>query len=138
MFVSIILTALVAGLIGIPVYRKILAIPQRLLTAGVLILCLLGAYAVRNAAVDVWVAIFFGAVGFTFIRLNIPVLPLAFGAVLGPLLEENLRRTLIIHRDISVFFERPISCALIVISLAILILPTLISAVSSIRARHQP
>lgn len=138
LFVSIILTALVAGLIGIPVYRKILAIPQRLLTAGVLILCLLGAYAVRNAAVDVWVAIFFGAVGFTFIRLNIPVLPLAFGAVLGPLLEENLRRTLIIHRDISVFFERPISCALIVISLAILILPTLISAVSSIRARHQP
>lgn len=138
LFVSIILTALVAGLIGIPVYRKILAIPQRLLTAGVLILCLLGAYAVRNAAVDVWVAIFFGAVGFTFIRLNIPVLPLAFGAVLGPLLEENLRRTLIIHRDISVFFERPISCALIVISLAILILPTLISAFSSIRARHQP
>jgi len=135
LFVAIILTALVAGLIGIPVYRKILAIPQRLLTAAVLVLCLIGAYAVRNAVVDVWVAIFFGAVGFSFIRLNIPVLPLAFGAVLGPLLEENLRRTLIIHRDIGVFFERPISLVLVSLSLAILLLPMCISVLSYLRRK---
>ncbi|MBN9673754.1 tripartite tricarboxylate transporter permease [Roseibium aggregatum] len=137
LFVAILLTALVAGAIGIPVYRKILAIPQRLLTAGVLILCLLGAFSVRNAAIDVWVAIFFGAVGFSFIRLNIPVLPLAFGAVLGPLLEENLRRTLLIHRDISVFFDRPISCVLIMVSLAILVLPALFSLISKLRTVRQ-
>lgn len=123
LFMAIILTALVAGAIGIPVYRRILSIPRRILTAGVLILCLLGAYAVRNAVVDVSVAIFFGAVGFAFIRLNIPVLPLAFGAVLGPLLEENLRRTLIIHGDVGVFFERPISLVLVCASFAVLVLP---------------
>ncbi|MBU2866028.1 tripartite tricarboxylate transporter permease [Pacificibacter marinus] len=136
LFVAILLTAFVAGLIGIPVYRKILAIPQRLLTAAVLVLCLLGAYAVRNAVVDVWVAIFFGAVGFAFIRLSIPVLPLAFGAVLGPLLEENLRRTLIIHRDVSVFFERPISLVLVCLSLAILLLPLCIMGLTSLRKRR--
>ncbi|TYC58298.1 C4-dicarboxylate ABC transporter permease [Rhodobacterales bacterium] len=136
LFVAIVLTAVVAGAIGIPVYRKILAIPQRLLTAGVLILCLLGAYSVRNAVVDVWIAIFFGAVGLSFIRLNIPVLPLAFGAVLGPLLEENLRRTLLIHRDMSVFFERPISCTLIALSLAILVVPAFVSMISKVQARR--
>lgn len=129
LFLAIIITAVVAGVIGIPVYRQILRIPQRILTAAVLILCLLGAYAVRNAVIDVWVAIFFGAIGFTFIRLSIPVLPLAFGAVLGPLLEENLRRTMVIHGDISVFFERPISLILIVLSLAIILVPLMLSLV---------
>ena len=133
LFVAIILTALVAGFIGIPVYRKILRIPQRILTAAVLILCLLGAFAVRNAMVDVWVAIFFGSVGLAFIKLGIPVLPLAFGAVLGPLFEENLRRTLVIHGDIGVFFERPISLALISLSVAVLVVPVLLAGGSRLR-----
>jgi len=63
------------------------------------------------------------------------VLPLAFGAVLGPLLEENLRRTLIIHRDIGVFFERPISLVLVSLSLAILLLPMCISVLSYLRRK---
>lgn len=133
LFVAIILTAIVAAAIGIPVYRKILKIPQRFLTSAVLILCLLGAYAVRNAVVDVWIAIFFGAVGFAFIKLNIPVLPLAFGAVLGPLLEENLRRTLVIHGDISIFFERPISLVLVCLSFAILLVPLAVSVFNFLR-----
>ncbi|WP_158967159.1 tripartite tricarboxylate transporter permease [Chachezhania sediminis] len=133
LFLAILLTAIVAGAIGIPVYRRILAIPQRLLMSAVLILCILGAYSVRNAVIDIWVAIFFGAVGFAFIRLNIPVLPLAFGAVLGPLLEENLRRTLLIHKDVGVFFERPVSLLLVSVSLAILVLPTVIGLLAKLR-----
>ena len=73
LFVAIILIALVAGLIGILIYRKILVIPQRLLTATVLILCLLGAYAVRNAAIDVWMAISFVLISLSFAVLLVPV-----------------------------------------------------------------
>ena len=135
LFVAIILTAVVASTIGIPIYRRILAIPRRLLTSAVLVLCLLGAFSVRNAAVDVWIAIFFGAAGFAFMRLNIPVLPLAFGAVLGPLLEENLRRTLLIHGDVGIFFQRPISLVLVTVSLVVLLVPALVSVVRRYRRR---
>ncbi|SNS17465.1 tripartite tricarboxylate transporter permease [Tropicimonas sediminicola] len=137
LFVAIVLTALVAATLGISVYRRILAIPHRLLLSAVLVLCVLGAFSVRNATVDVWVAIFFGGVGFAFLRLGIPVLPLAFGAVLGPLLEDNLRRTLMIHGDPWVFFERPISLVLVVVSLAVLLVPTVTSAILNLRRERQ-
>ena len=136
LFIAIILTGLVASTIGIPIYRRILAIPRQLLMSAVLVLCLLGAYAVRNAVVDVWVAIFFGAVGLAFLRLNIPVLPLAFGAVLGPLLEENLRRTLLIHGDVWIFIERPISLVLVSVSVLILIVPTLLKIILGLKRAY--
>jgi len=123
LFVAIILTGLVAGLSGLRVFNRVLALPRRLLLTGVLLLCLLGAFAVRNSTLDVWVAIAFGAVGFDFLKMLIPVLPLAFGVVLGPILEENLRRTLMIHTDWLVFFERPISLVLVLISFAVLFGP---------------
>lgn len=135
LFVAILLTGLVAATIGLPVFRRVLSLPQRILVTGVLLLCLLGAFSVRNATVDVWVAIFFGGVGFAFIRLGVPVLPLAFGAVLGPILEENLRRTLMIHRDWLVFLERPVSLALISISVVVLVGPPIVRLLSNTRGR---
>ena len=126
---SIILTAIIAGTIGIRVYHRVLMLPRRMLFTGVLLLCVLGAFAVRNSFFDVWVAILSGGLGYALIRLGVPVLPLAFGAVLGPILEENLRRTLMIHKDWSVFFERPISLTMIVIALSVLFAPLIANLV---------
>ena len=137
-FIAIILTGILAATVGLPLFRRVLGLPQRVLLTGVLLLCLLGAFAVRNSIFDVWLAVFFGGVGFLFMRLGIPVLPLAFGAILGPILEENLRRTLLIHRDWMVFIERPISLTLIVVSFAVLLGPPLLSLAMRIRQRGQP
>ena len=120
---SIILTAVIAGTIGIRLYNRVLMLPRRILFTGVILLCLLGAFAVRNSFFDVWVSILSGGFGYVLVRLGVPILPLAFGLVLGPVLEENLRRTLMIHKDWSAFFERPISLTLIMIALAVLFGP---------------
>lgn len=137
-FIAIIFTGLLAATVGLPLFRRVLALPQRVLLTGVLLLCLLGAFAVRNSIFDVWLAVFFGGVGFVFMRLGIPVLPLAFGAILGPILEENLRRTLLIHRDWMVFVERPISLTLIIISFIVLLGPPLATMLTRAAQRKTP
>lgn len=91
----------------------------------------------RNSFFDVWVAILSGGLGYALIRMGVPVLPLAFGAVLGPLLEENLRRTLMIHKDWSVFFERPISLTMIVIALSALFAPLIAYLIRLSTLRHR-
>ncbi|MGC9371535.1 MAG: tripartite tricarboxylate transporter permease [Paracoccaceae bacterium] len=126
---AIILTAIIAGVVGIRVYNRVLLLPRRMLFPAVILLCVLGAFAVRNSFFDVWVAILSGGLGYALVRLGVPILPLAFGVVLGPILEENLRRTLMIHKDWSVFFERPISLTMIVIALAVLFGPLIGSLV---------
>ena len=70
--------------------------------------------------------IFFGLVGYIFFLAKLPPAPLAFGLILGPVLEENLRRSLIISRGSwSIFLERPVSLFLIIFCLAVLLWPYL-------------
>jgi len=123
LFIAIALTGLVAAAVGLRLFNRILTLPRRILFTGVILLCLTGAFAVRNAAFDVWVALASGGVGYGLVRLGVPILPLAFGVVLGPILEDNLRRTLMIHRDWSVFFTRPISLTLVTVALAVIFGP---------------
>ncbi len=129
---AIIFTGLVAGTVGLRGFNRVLLLPRRILLTGVLLLCVLGAFSVRNSIFDVWVAIASGGAGYALSRMGVPVLPLAFGVVLGPILEENLRRTLMIHRDWTVFLERPISLTLIVVSFAVLCGPLLWQATRSL------
>lgn len=133
LFFAIVFTAVVAGSVGIRVYNRVLLLPRQMLFTGVILLCLLGAFAVRNSFFDVWVAIFCGGLGYSLVKLGVPILPLAFGAVLGPILEENLRRTLMIHKDWSVFFERPISLVLISIALLVLFGPVFMRLIRRVR-----
>lgn len=122
---AIIFTGLVAGTLGIRGFNRVLLLPRRILLTGVLLLCILGSFSVRNSIFDVWVAIAAGGAGYALSRLGVPILPMAFGVVLGPILEENLRRTLMIHGDWTVFLERPISLVLILISFVVLFGPLL-------------
>jgi TctA family transporter len=80
-------------------------------------------YSINNATMDVYMAALFGFIGYTFLKLECEPAPLLLGFVLGPMMEENLRRALLLSRgDPMVFFSRPISATLLGISAFLLIL----------------
>lgn len=106
---------------------KIAAIRPSLLMPFIGMICLLGVYGVRNNFFDVWVMVFSGVAGLIFRRLKYPVAPLIIGLILGPMAENNLRKTLMLFRgDLSKFFDHPIAmgflAAIVVITAAKLIL----------------
>lgn len=127
-YVALALTVVVTFILAVPlmrVFARLLSAKPRLLYVAVLILCVAGSFAVQNSYFDVVLMIVFGAVGYFFIKLGIPPAPMMFGLVLGPLLEENLRRTLIVYDSWSVFFTRPICVAMLIITAAFLLYPLL-------------
>jgi TctA family transporter len=112
-------------LIGI--WVKLLTVPYRLLFPAIMVFMAIGVYSVNNNALDVQLALLFGVLGYIFIKLECEPAPLILAVVLGPLMEENLRRTLLISRgDPSVFVTRPISLGFLIATaalLAIMVLP---------------
>src|SRR4030043_2447091 len=124
---NIMLLALNLPLIGI--WVKILKIPYRTLFPLILLFCLIGAYSVGTNVFDIFVMLFFGALGYLFRKLNYEPAPLVLAFVLGPMLEQNLRQALILSDgSISVFLTRPLSVGSLLISLFLLlsaILPSL-------------
>lgn len=96
---------------------KILKIPKEIIWVTVVVLCILGSYAINNSAFDVYVTIASGVVGFVFRRMKFPLGPLILGILMGKIIEPNLRRTLIISEGSwLVFLTRPISAIMIGIS----------------------
>ena len=124
LLLAIVFTVVIA-LVGIRYIARILQAPKNVLMVGIAILCVVGSYAVQNSIFDVIVMIAAGFVGYVMSRVGMPVAPVVFGLILGPILEENVRRTLIVSGDWMVFLTRPISLALILISVAALIYPAL-------------
>jgi TctA family transporter len=116
---NIILLILNIPLIGI--WVRLLQIPPRMIYPVIIILICIGVYSVNNSLFDVGVTLVFGIFGY-FMRLtDLEPAPLILGFVLGPLLEENFRRALLIARgDIFVFFERPVSAAMLFLVFALL------------------
>lgn len=107
-------------LIGI--WVRVLTIPYQLLYPAVLMFVCIGVYSINNNAFDVGVVVVFGVVGYVMRLLDFQPAPLLLGFVLGPLLEENLRRALLISRgDFMVFIDRPISASFVLITVAILL-----------------
>ncbi len=125
LLLAIILT-LIFGLIGIRAFARILWAPKNVLMTTIALLCVVGSYAVRNSMFDVFVMIAAGAIGYVMHLVKMPVAPVVFGLILGPLLEENIRRSLIANSgDWSIFVTRPISLSLLLISIFALIYPAL-------------
>jgi putative tricarboxylic transport membrane protein len=111
-------------LIGL--WVKLLSVPYRLLYPLILLCCAIGAYSTNNNMFDVWVAIVFGFLGYIFLKLGCEPAPLLLGYILGPLLEENLRRALVLSRgDYTVFATRPMSAVMLLMALGLLILVVL-------------
>lgn len=123
LFLAIILTAVV-GLLLMRQFARLTEAPKHVMVGGIVLLCVIGSYAIRSNPADVAMMIAFSVIGYVMLRIDIPVAPLAFGLILGPLLEENLRRALVVSDgDWSIFIERPISLVMLLLSLGALLYP---------------
>ena len=119
-------------LIGI--WIKLLSVPYRLLYPAIVVFCAIGVYSVHNSTFDVGMTAFIGLVGYALIRVGCEPAPLALGFVLGPMMEENLRRAMLLSRgDPMIFLSRPISLSLLIV--AVLLLATLV--LPSLRSRRE-
>jgi putative tricarboxylic transport membrane protein len=108
-------------LIGI--WVKLLRVPYRILFPAILLFSCVGVYSVHNSTFEVTLAAGFGLLGYCFVKLGCDTAPLALGFVLGPLMEEALRRAMLLSRgDPFVFFQRPISGTLFLIAAILLIM----------------
>jgi TctA family transporter len=125
---NLMLVILNLPLIGI--WVRLLTVPYRLLYPAILVFCCLGVYSISNSTFDVILTAFFGLLGYVFNKVECEAAPLLLGFILGPMMEENLRRAMLYSRgDPSVFFTRPLSLALLVAAAALLLL-TVIPTIS--------
>jgi putative tricarboxylic transport membrane protein len=123
------LMLIVLNLPLIGVWVKLLSVPYRWLFPAILLFCAIGVYSTNNNSFDIWMVAVFGLIGYSFIKLGCEPAPLLLGLILGPMMEEYLRRALLISRgDWSVFVTRPISASLLaaaLLLLAIVLLPAI-------------
>lgn len=116
------------GMLGIRIFTKILTIPKVILTPIILVLCIVGSYSLGNNFFDVWIMLIAGVVGYFMYRYDFPVSPVILALILGPMLEANLRRSLVLSDgSISILFTRPISLTLIILAIITLFYPLLVS-----------
>jgi len=129
---NVMLVVLNLPMIGI--WVKLLQVPYRLLYPAILVFCCIGTYSLNNNVWDVLMTVVFGVIGWIFVKLECEPAPLLLGFILGPLMEENLRRALLLSRgDPTVFVTRPISATLLALALILLI----IVALPMIRKKRQ-
>src|SRR3954451_13663510 len=113
---------------------RLLRVPYRHLFPMIVIFCCIGVYSLNNAPFDVSMTAIFGVVGYWLVKHDFEPAPMILGFVLGPLMEENLRRAMLIARgDATVFLTRPISATLLALALFLLVLAVL----PSLRAKRE-
>ncbi len=113
LFIGIMLSSvylLIVGKISIRLISRIADIPHRVLFPVVFVLCVFGAYAVNNSTFDVLVMMIMGVVGFAMLKLKIPAAPFLIAFILGPMLEDNFRQSLLISRGSPDIFFSSVIC----------------------------
>jgi putative tricarboxylic transport membrane protein len=129
---NLLLVILNLPLVGL--WVSMLRIPYRLLFPGILVLCCIGVFSLSFSEVDIWLVALFGFVGYVFAKLQCEPAPFILGFVLGPMIEENFRRAMLMSRgDASVFVTSPISLAFLLAMLAIIVTLT----IPSLRSRKE-
>ena len=114
-------------LIGI--WIKLLTVPYRFLFPAIALFCCIGVYTLNNSTFDVFLTAAFAVIGYLFYKMSCEPAPLLLGFILGPMMEENLRRALLLSRgDWSTFVTRPLSAGLLVaaaLMIVVVMLPTI-------------
>ena len=101
---------------GVKFFIKLLKIPPQYLMVGIMIMCVIGTYAIRNSFFDVYTMIIIGLFGYLLLLAKIPVTPVVLGLVLGPTLEKEFRTAMILsENDYSVFFTSPLAVTLYIL-----------------------
>ena len=118
---NLMLVVLNLPLIGM--WIKLLKVPYRLLYPAILVFCCIGVYSLNNSPFDVLMTALFGFIGYVFVKLECEPAPLLLGFILGPMMEENLRRAMLLSRgDPMTFVTRPLSATLLAVSLLLIII----------------
>lgn len=118
---NLMLVVLNLPLIGI--WVRLLTVPYRVLYPAILLFCCIGVYSLNNSPFDVAMSAGFGLLGYMFVKLDCEPAPLLLGFILGPMMEENLIRALRYSRgDPTVFFTRPISLGMLVMSVLLVLI----------------
>ena len=114
---------LVINLPLVGIWVKLLSVPYRLLYPAILLFCLIGVYSTNNNTAQMVLTAVFTLFGYILLRFGCEPAPLVLGFVLGPVMEENLRRALVFSRgDPMIFIDRPISATLLAMTIAVIIL----------------
>lgn len=121
---------LLVGLFGARYLAKVLDVPRAMLYAAIALACIVGTFAVRGSAFDVIVMFCFALLGFTFSRLGIPKAPLVLAVILGPILEENLRRMLQLQRGdmgavVADLATSPIAAPILLLTAVLFVMPSI-------------
>src|SRR6266480_4868827 len=128
------LMLVVLNLPMVGVWVRLLRVPYRLLYPAIIAFCCIGAYTINNKPFDAFVMAFFAVFGYVALKLDCEPAPLILGFVLGPMMEENLRRALLISRgDPMVFLQEPISLAFLLVAAGLLV----VIAAPAIRLRRE-
>jgi putative tricarboxylic transport membrane protein len=119
-FIGIMLSSIVlfgAGSFAIRYFARIADVPRHILLPMVLMFCIFGSYAVQTQMFDVGVMLIFGCLGYVMLRINMAAAPFLMGFILGPLFEDNLRRSYLISESAAIFFRSPICWIFIALTL---------------------
>ena len=127
------LMLIILNLPMIGVWVKLLTIPYKHLYPAILVFCCIGVYTVNNTTFDIYLTAIFGIIGYLFSKLDCEPAPLLLGFVLGPMMEENFRRALLLSRgDFTVFVTRPLSLSLL-IAAALMVVVVALPAIKKTR-----
>jgi putative tricarboxylic transport membrane protein len=122
-FASVIGMCLI-GYFAIKMLVRVLAFPEAITSAFVVMFCFMGAMASRSTIGDLWVIVSFGILGYLFERFRFPIAPMVLGAILGPLAETSFMTTMIsFSNDWTIFFTRPVSGSLMALVFLALVYP---------------
>jgi putative tricarboxylic transport membrane protein len=117
------------------VWARVMLVPRRLLFGVILVLASLGAYSLNRSVLDLVLLYVVGGVGCAMRAYDVPLVPAVIGLILGPLSEQQFRRaTAISEGDLSVFLTRPISAALLLLAVAVIVAPRLLERWTAPRA----
>jgi putative tricarboxylic transport membrane protein len=106
----------------IGLWVKLLRVPYRFLFPAIMAFSAIGVYSVNNSSFEIYLTALFGVIGFMWIKLGCSPAPMLLGFVLGPMMEEHLRRAMLMSKgDPSVFVTRPISLGFIIVTVLILV-----------------
>ena len=121
---NLMLVILNLPLIGM--WVQLLKVPYRILYPAILMFCCIGVFSVNNNSFDVLITVLFGVLGIVFLKLGCEAAPLLLGFILGPMMEENLRRAMLLSRgDPTVFLTRPLSLTMLLMALAMIVIISL-------------
>ena len=129
---------LLLGLFCVKYFAQVLRIPTRILLPIVMLLCMVGSFAMKNNTFEIVIALVFGAMAYIFRKVNLPMPPILLGILLVPIIESNFRRAIAVSETgLGIFVTRPICAAFLLVSLLCFFQPIIKSTIAFVKERRQ-